>query len=370
MKISWYSKSIRILAGEVKQASDALRGAHFTAPAAFPEAHYEAPFIAYTRSLLDEIVKLPLGRELVDEIDASGKRLTIAFLAKGGVACPEATDATVIHRYFKTFRKPEAKAVAHMKSNLGSLPEWQLTQPATYYTQRLSQAIGRSPYTQDALARLVIDPTLIPATYKSEYNDMVFGRKINGPPLANVSQKIRNDPKYKIRHDTAKLDIREQLLQDMIDGVAEVDDATYVKISLYLHEWLQRGDGVNAIIGYSAVPGHSCADQKADWSKGEVPFIIIAHELIHAWRMMTGRRIFLGGIGEEHITVGLPPYTSMKFTENKLRAQAKVAIRDHYQAAIHDPFSGTLAIPWTSRTGRDQFAKHWAANAGEKDVNF
>jgi hypothetical protein len=245
-----------------------------------------------------------------------------------------------------------------MQANLGALPEWQLTQPDTYYTHRLSQAIRRSPFTQDAVARLAIDPHLIPPAYVTEYRNMFFD-----PPLLSVATRARNDAAYRARLANKKSDIREQRLQDMIDGHVEIDDVTYLKLSLHLHDWLERGEGINVVIGFSANPKSACAeDACADWEKGDVPFIILAHELIHAWRMMTGRRIFLGGIGEEHMTTGLPPYTSMKFTENKLRAQANLAIRDHYQAAIHDPFSGSLAIPWTSRVGRENLAKYWAAN--------
>ena len=55
-------------------------------------------------------------------------------------------------------------------------------------------------------------------------------------------------------------------------------------------------------------------------------FIILGHELVHVWRMVTGVRIFQGGWEEEAMTTGLPPFLNMEFSENKLRAREQ---QDH-----------------------------------------
>jgi hypothetical protein len=51
----------------------------------------------------------------------------------------------------------------------------------------------------------------------------------------------------------------------------------------------------------------------------------LAHELCHAWRNATGRRLFddaqaCGLDDDEVMTTGIPPYTYEEFSENKFRA--------------------------------------------------
>jgi hypothetical protein len=58
--------------------------------------------------------------------------------------------------------------------------------------------------------------------------------------------------------------------------------------------------------------------------------VMLGHELIHAWRMMTGRRIVARGWEEEMMTVGLGPGADLPFTENKLRSEAGHPLRTSY----------------------------------------
>jgi hypothetical protein len=156
-------------------------------------------------------------------------------------------------------------------------------------------------------------------------------------------------------------------LQQMIDGTLPIEDVVNQKLQLRLYEWLTPGPGINTCVAFDAAAKTFCEESaKRDWEAGDVPFIILGHELIHAWRMLTGRRIFLGGVGEEHMTTGLPPYSAMKFTENKLRAEANLAIRDYYSAnpllqelemvtSVSSPYlrrQQGLAKFWTAATGK------------------
>jgi len=60
--------------------------------------------------------------------------------------------------------------------------------------------------------------------------------------------------------------------------------------------------------------------------------VALGHELIHAWRVLAGRVLYRYGWEEEAMTVGLPPYSNMKYTENRLRIEfGGLAIRPEYQ---------------------------------------
>src|SRR5690606_12276370 len=49
--------------------------------------------------------------------------------------------------------------------------------------------------------------------------------------------------------------------------------------------------------------------------------VVLAHELVHAWRVLTGRGLYFSGWEEEGMTVGLPPLSYMRFTENRFRIE-------------------------------------------------
>jgi Effector protein len=76
-------------------------------------------------------------------------------------------------------------------------------------------------------------------------------------------------------------------------------------------------------------------DQRAAWMDRPA-WIALAHELIHGWRLASGRRVFRPcGVGgeyyyEEAMTVGLPPYDQCRFTENRLRRLKGLPLRTFY----------------------------------------
>lgn len=85
-------------------------------------------------------------------------------------------------------------------------------------------------------------------------------------------------------------------------------------------------------VGYTAVQGIRTP-----------PFIVLAHELIHAWHGMSGmmetkdtQTITVPGgaqyelAREEAFTVGLGPYTDTRISENAIRAEHRLPRRDYY----------------------------------------
>jgi hypothetical protein len=114
-------------------------------------------------------------------------------------------------------------------------------------------------------------------------------------------------------------------IDEMIAGKRPLEDDEYYRLVLYLYEYLEPGAG-------------SDAEMRVVLTQEELPndplWIVIAHELVHAWRIMNGRRIFEGGWEEEAMTTGIPPFTSMKFTENRLRVEGKLPPRPNYDTGL------------------------------------
>ena len=51
-----------------------------------------------------------------------------------------------------------------------------------------------------------------------------------------------------------------------------------------------------------------------------------AHELVHAWRIVTGLCVYKAGSWEdEAMVVGLEPYSRVPYSENKVRTQLQLA---------------------------------------------
>jgi Effector protein len=104
-----------------------------------------------------------------------------------------------------------------------------------------------------------------------------------------------------------------------------------LKCELEIFDCLTPGKGVSCFIRWN--PENDFIGSKAQldvnapenrWRR-RPPWIGLAHELIHAWRYLTGRCIFASRSNTEQprlsewLTVGLPPVDRGKYTENKFR---------------------------------------------------
>jgi cold shock CspA family protein len=357
MKVSWYNNSIRIAAA----TRETVMGA-WGPYEDITDATQADLFIRFTKLQLDEIAGLSSGQKLINEISNSNHKVTICMFknAAGNVTAAAAANATTaMEKFFKPIRRPPEAQRRWMLANLGDFPRSQVNQPQQVYAITLRNAINRSPYTEDQLARLVVDDG---RRFKQiRARDWAEAGTVKKPGLWTRARD------KKIWVEDKDFVPQEKAFAEMMDGTREMDDSTYFRLVLTLHDWLTPGDGVDTVIAYSAGPEGTCKEDpnpKADHEKYTAPFIVLGHELVHAWRMMTGRRVFIGGLGEEHMTTGLPPYTSMRFSENKLRAESNHAIRDYYTAMAHDVFSGTLGMTWMMR--QQGFAEFWSKSVDKR----
>ena len=86
-----------------------------------------------------------------------------------------------------------------------------------------------------------------------------------------------------------------------------------------LETWLERGDGVPAVVGVDLTKDEvTCS---FDGAKGKRPVAIgFAHELVHAYYSVTGQRLYeFEKIHDESLTTGLPPDHFRKYSENHFR---------------------------------------------------
>lgn len=130
-------------------------------------------------------------------------------------------------------------------------------------------------------------------------------------------------------------------LRKMEAGKQAIPANVDAKLRVYLYDFLSPGPGSDCHIAFN--------HKKLNYSEGHMRHlpmsknplhlplpVVLAHELTHAWRVMTGRVLFFYGWEEEAMTVGLPPFTYMNFTENRFRIQfdnTGLAIRPEYAYA-------------------------------------
>lgn len=123
----------------------------------------------------------------------------------------------------------------------------------------------------------------------------------------------------------------------MEKGKKPIPPVVDARLKSYLYHFLTPGDGCPCHVVFNHMRDNLSPEHKRwlpmshNWQH-RPPGIALGHELIHAWRVVTGMVLFHYGWEEEAMTVGLPPYSFMDFTENHLRVQfGGLAIRPDYQ---------------------------------------
>lgn len=278
-------------------------------------------FIAVVRTHLDQLKMMPLGDELLTAIGQSGRRVTIfacdpAYASKGSVTLMEQQDAANdLARMIKPFRAPDEKLVAAIHKDEAKRNAFITAAPKTLQSSGAPMMGGHRAPPNPGPNGPVIGGHRPPA---------VTTRSIYSAELSAILD--RASPTLS-RAQVAKLAGRtpDELAQ-MEAGTLAIDNDTYYRLAFTLYEWLTPGKGVNTVIRY--VTTITDFDKK----KSDISCIVLGHELIHAWRMMTGRRIVPSGWEEEAMTTGIPPFVNFKFTENKLRMQCGMPLRAHYNS--------------------------------------
>jgi hypothetical protein len=276
-------------------------------------------FIEVVRAHLDQLKLIPLGNELLTSIGRSGRTVTIfasdpAYASKGSVTLMEQQDAANdLARMVKPFRSPDRKLLAALQKDQLKAGAFVTAKPAGLQSSAAPQLGGhRAPPPTPSPGPTIGGHRPAPettATYYSRELTAILDRASAALSRAQVAKLVGRTPDELARMEAGKLDI---------------DDDTYYRLAFSLYEFLTPGSGINTVIRY--VVDITAFDKK----KADVAPMVLGHELIHAWRMMTGRRVVPNGWEEEAMTTGIPPFTTLHFTENKLRMQCGMPLRPHY----------------------------------------
>ena len=277
-----------------------------------PTSGQRKAFLSATKTCLDAIKRLATGARLLAEIDASGHVVEICrtWTAEDGNCQGGSDDDEMVFPLNGVFS--DGTTVLH-----------EVLKAATYDLSGRSKLkkffkIGKTKprfLKRDAIARLV-------GVTQIDLEAMEKGKKAIPPP---VDARLRS----------------------------------------YLYDFLLPGKGCSCYVEFNYLRDNLSEDHKKylpathTW-ENRPPTIALGHELVHAWRAMTGMVLFDYGWEEEAMTVGLPPFSFMEFTENKLRIEyGGLAIRPDYQN-----IRTKTALTEGQKLGVDRSNMAWQGNQG------
>lgn len=153
-----------------------------------------------------------------------------------------------------------------------------------------------------------------------------------------------------------RLALSSNAFKDMYEGRAYIPDDVYYPLCFLLYDYMIPGTGTDAQVRIMN-PTTFAYDFKKDvaaikkFSPAKAALtleaVVFAHELIHAWRMMAGRRVVTNGWEEEAMTTGIGPFSGWRLTENVVRGDFGLKTRTSYASPTH---SSNIAMTWTTET--------------------
>jgi hypothetical protein len=154
----------------------------------------------------------------------------------------------------------------------------------------------------------------------------------------------------KFRHPHAELPVRlgisANAFDNMAAGLEYMPDDVYDPLCFLLYDYMLPGSGTDAQVRImtedmfqhdfaSELKAESKLLRKSSDTSIRLQAAIMAHELIHAWRMTAGRRVVAGGWEEEAMTSGIGPFSNWRMTENSFRADLGLKHRKSYANPRH-----------------------------------
>lgn len=246
-------------------------------------ADRQLAFFDRVRSAIDRLRTLPTGARMLAEIDASGRSCVIHRGTDGdpnGNACSITVGnvQAAEGRFVKQFRPLNAVKAKQVVKQGG----WIF--PRQHYTSELTRILDRARAANPAFTRQFVAGLIgVPVGWMAEYEA----------------------------------------------GERAMGDNEYYRLCLYLYDHLTPGSGADTQVRI-VVTQEKLPDEPLE--------VLIWHELVHAWRLMTGRRVFENGWEEEAMTTGLPPFSNMLYTENRFRLEAGLPMRDSYKTVCKTSF--------------------------------
>lgn len=143
-----------------------------------------------------------------------------------------------------------------------------------------------------------------------------------------------------------RLGISANDFDDMVHGMKYMPDSVYYPLCFLLYDYMLPGTGTDAQIRVmtaqtfehdfkSDVKSEKTITRSKDSTAQRLDAAVLAHELVHAWRMMAGRRVVAGGWEEEAMTSGIGPFLNWRMTENSFRNDLGLKKRKEYANNRH-----------------------------------
>lgn len=165
-----------------------------------------------------------------------------------------------------------------------------------------------------------------------------------------------------MRELPVRLNISANDFENMVCGIDYMTDSVYYPLCFLLYDYLLPGDGTNTqirVMNTKTFENDFKNDIKAEGkvfrskesTTSRLEACILAHELIHAWRMMAGRKIVASGWEEEAMTTGIGPFSAWQMTENSFRADLGLSTRMIYANPSHSSELMSQVAGQTKATG-------------------
>jgi hypothetical protein len=182
---------------------------------------------------------------------------------------------------------------------------------------------------------------------KSQGDGACYREILSDDALHAALSKVANDSKgsksAEFTHACRKLKLTPVRVGDVDHPKVEIpkfqsDLLGRGKAAYWITEYLTPGAGASPVVKWNC-------EETSIWSQSmgaappwstRPPWLALAHELVHAWRWATGRRVFhdsSSSYHEEAMTVGLAPYDRCRYTENRFRELKKEPRRSFYAQA-------------------------------------
>lgn len=288
----------------------------------------EDDFLDTVSDAFEQLKRLPTGRQLIKEIDESGKTCV--------VFCGS-TNRSSVHA--------GAAILQDIDDKRGTLDRYALPL-SDYATMCISDnlSVGSDLNQQQLDAAIALRKQKVAAFNDPIMTDMEKGFRNNNSVFQVFFNRIARTHGLNTENYIAQRSgVPASRIDEYLHGEKRVNTSDNFKILFGLYDWVIRGAGTNtavrlvpevAITSPANAPtwfqkkrGINRFDKSADEVRAD---IMLGHELIHAWRMMTGRRLVSSGWEEEMMTVGLGAGANLAFTENKLRVEAGHPTRTSY----------------------------------------
>jgi len=284
-------------------------------------------FVKTMKGQLDTLAKLRTGKKLLDWIDHSGKSATI-YCAADGLEVSATGSQPLTEPFPQGWQSTVAACIRPFRKAQITIPvpKAREKEEQVAYFKNLFSQMGLP--TNKAAGGAELETVL-----KNAYNGIMDNRS---PKFTDGPGRI-NDP---LHAGAEAAGIAETELMQMAQGLRQIPPDVYFKLAFFFYDFLTSGAGIDTCIRMINRDDWPADFKTRTYSPKTNPddspgYIVLGHELIHSFRMMIGKRLVHNGWEEEAMTSGIWQFSRWNYTENSLRGEAGLPLRNTYQSVPH-----------------------------------